>query len=134
MNDKSHLTTPDGTPLEACGTFQDGRPVYRERTGKPGRPRTWTLVGGRIVPALAAGYAFPTGPRGGDPQERVSTIRISDDLLKPRKYVAEISTFMGKTTYAVQLVGRDEGTEPVWHDAGSVAEARRRIREAVKGL
>ena len=64
---------------------------------------------------------------------KVEVIRLSDNLLKPDKWVAEIHKHPnGNVFYAVQFVGRDEGTEPTWHKVKSVRAARNAIKLATK--
>ena len=59
--------------------------------------------------------------------------RLSDNLLTPQVYVAEIIPGDdGLTYWAVQYVGRDEGKLCTWHEAASVREARAAVKAAVK--
>ena len=62
----------------------------------------------------------------------VKVIRLSDNLLDPKEWVAEIRTTNGKTEWAVQFVGRDEGRDAVWRHSPSVASARKAVAAAVK--
>ena len=64
---------------------------------------------------------------------RVTITRLSDNLLTPQVYVAEIRKWRDEfVEYAVQFVGRDEGKLCTWHEAASVREARAAVQAAVK--
>ena len=64
---------------------------------------------------------------------KVAFTRLSDNLLTPQVYVAEIRKWRdGFVEWTVQFVGRDEGKMCVWKEAASVREARAAVKAAVK--
>jgi len=65
--------------------------------------------------------------------DKIDVIQSSDNLLRPKKWVSEIRKYPdGRVEYAVQFVGIDEGSEPTWHNAATVSEARKSIKAKVK--
>lgn len=65
--------------------------------------------------------------------DKIEVIRLSDNLLRPEKWVAEIHHHPdGKVEYAVQFVGRDEGTEPIWHNSKTIRDARKAIKSEIR--
>ena len=72
------------------------------------------------------------GPKRGS----IEVTRCSDNLLAPTTWVGEIRKHPGKAPrrveYAVQFVGQDEGKAAEWHEAKTVATARKAIKDAVK--
>ena len=69
----------------------------------------------------------------GPKRRSVEVTRLSDNLLAPKVFVAEIrNDHHEPVRYAIQFVGQDEGTAPVWHEVETVRLARREIKAAVK--
>lgn len=65
--------------------------------------------------------------------KHVEVTRMSDNLLSPRVYVAEIRKHPdGRVVWAAQFGGRDEDAPPTWAEVGSVQAARKAIDDAVR--
>jgi len=64
---------------------------------------------------------------------RTEITRLSDDLLNPKVYVAEIRRPpFGLAEYRIAFVGKDEGRPAPWRKTATVRTARKAIKSAVK--
>jgi hypothetical protein len=67
------------------------------------------------------------------PKTGCNVTRLSDNLMAPKAWVAEIHEYAeGTVRYAVQFVGQDEGKAPTWRQAATVRAARKAIKTACK--
>ena len=68
--------------------------------------------------------------------QRTEITRLSDDLLAPKVYVAEIREppfgLFGLVEYRIAFVGQDEGRQVPWRKTTTVRTARKAIKAAVR--
>jgi len=63
----------------------------------------------------------------------IDVIRMSDNLLAPKAWVAEIRKHPdGRVEWALQFVGKDEGRKATWRWTKDVRAARKAIKSAIK--
>ncbi len=66
-------------------------------------------------------------------KDRIEVIRLSDNLLRPEKWVAEINKHpTGRVEWAIQFVGQDERNPATWRDTATIRTARKAIKSAIK--
>jgi hypothetical protein len=64
----------------------------------------------------------------------VGITRLSDNLIEPKVWVAEIRNHPGgKVEYAVQFVGQDEDKPACWIQTATVRTARKAIKAHIAG-